>query len=51
MLNTDTIFTITAVVVPLVEMLGIIKVVHAVMNSSPSQSAIAWGTRQPFILI
>ena len=43
MMNTDMIFTIIAIVVPLVELLGIIAAVHAVMNARTSQSAIAWG--------
>mgnify|MGYP000128508109 CR=1 FL=1 len=43
MLNADTIFTMTAIVVLLVELLGIIAAVHAVMNARTSQGAIAWG--------
>jgi cardiolipin synthase len=42
MLNTDIIYPIIAVVVPLVELLGIITAVHAVMNARTSQGAIAW---------
>lgn len=40
MLNADMIFTIIAIVVPLLEFLGIIAAVHAVMNARTSQSAI-----------
>lgn len=36
------IYTIIAIVVPLVELLGIIAAVHAVMNARTSQGAIAW---------
>ena len=43
MLNADAVFTIIAIVVPLVELLGIIAAVHAVMNARTSQGAIAWG--------
>lgn len=43
MLNADVVLTIVAVVVPLVELLGIIAAVHAVMNARTSQGAIAWG--------
>jgi cardiolipin synthase A/B len=43
MLNADTFFTIIAIVVPLVELLGIIAAVHAIMNARTSQGAIAWG--------
>ena len=43
MLNADTFFTIMTVVVPLVEILGIIAAIHAVMNARTSQGAIAWG--------
>ena len=42
MLNGDTVFTIIAIVVPLVEILGIIAAVHAIMNVRTSQVAIAW---------
>jgi cardiolipin synthase len=42
MLNADTLFTIIAIVVPLVEILGIIAAFHAVMNTRTSQGAIAW---------
>jgi cardiolipin synthase len=43
MLNTDAFFTIIAIVVPLVELFGIIAAVHAIMNAKTSQGAIAWG--------
>jgi cardiolipin synthase len=43
MLNTDAFFTVIAIVVPLVELLGIIAAVHAIMNARTSQGAIAWG--------
>ena len=43
MLNADTVFAIIAVGVFLVELLGIIAAVHAVMNARTSQAAIAWG--------
>jgi len=36
------IYTIIAIVVPLVELLGILTAVHAVMNPRTSQGAIAW---------
>lgn len=41
-MNTDIIYPIIAVVVPLVELLGIMAAVHAVMNARTSQGAIAW---------
>jgi cardiolipin synthase len=43
MLNSDMFFTIITVVFPLVEFLGIIAAIHAVMNARTSQGAIAWG--------
>ena len=43
MLNSDTVFLIVAIVVPLVELCGILAAVHAVMNARTSQGAIAWG--------
>lgn len=43
MVNADVFFMIIAIVVPLVELLGIIAAVHAVMNARTSQGAIAWG--------
>jgi cardiolipin synthase len=43
MLNSDTVFFIVAILVPLVELLGILAAVHAVMNARTSQGAIAWG--------
>lgn len=43
MLITDELLTIIAIVVPLVELLGIITAVHAIMNARASQVAIAWG--------
>ncbi|MEJ2658014.1 MAG: cardiolipin synthase [Desulfobacterales bacterium] len=43
MINSDTVFMIVAIVVPLVELLGILAAVHAVMNARTSQGAIAWG--------
>ena len=43
MLNTDAFFTVITIVVPLVEILGIIAAVHAIMNARTSQGAIAWG--------
>lgn len=42
MLNSDFIVLIVAIVVPLVEILGIIAAVHAIMNVRTSQGAIAW---------
>jgi cardiolipin synthase A/B len=42
MVNTDLVYTIIAVVIPLVEVLGILAAVHAVMNARTSQGAIAW---------
>jgi len=42
MFNTDLIYAIIAIVVPLVELLGILAAVHAVMNARTSQGAIAW---------
>ena len=42
MLNTEIIYPIIAVVFPLVELLGIMAAVHAVMNARTSQGAIAW---------
>ena len=43
MLNSDTVFFIVAILVPLVELLGILAAVHAVMNARTAQGAIAWG--------
>jgi cardiolipin synthase len=43
MLNSDAIFMIFAIVVPMVELLGIIAAIHAVMNARTSQGSIAWG--------
>jgi cardiolipin synthase A/B len=43
MLNSDAVFMIIAIVVPMVELLGIIAAFHAVMHARTSQSAIAWG--------
>ncbi len=40
--NTDLIYTIIAVVLPLVELLGILAAIHAILNARTSQSAIAW---------
>ena len=42
MINADVIYGIIAIVVPLVELLGILTAVHAVMNARTSQGAIAW---------
>jgi cardiolipin synthase len=42
MVNPDIIYTILAVAIPLVEILGITTAVHAVMNARTSQGAIAW---------
>jgi len=42
MLNTDLIYGILAIVIPLVELLGFLTAVHAVMNARTSQGAIAW---------
>ena len=36
------IYTVIAIVVPLVELLGITAAIHAVMNARTSQGAIAW---------
>ena len=43
MLNTEGFFTFIAIVVPLVELFGIIAAVHAIMNARTSRGAIAWG--------
>jgi len=43
MLNSDAVFMFFAIVVPMVELLGIIAAIHAVMNARTSQGAIAWG--------
>jgi cardiolipin synthase len=43
MVNADTFFMMIAIVVPLVEILGIFAAVHAIMNTRTSQGAIAWG--------
>jgi len=42
MADTDLIYTILAIVIPIGELLGIIAAVHAVMNARTSQGAIAW---------
>ena len=42
MANTDLIYTLIAIVVPLVELLGIMAAVHAIMNARTSQGAVAW---------
>lgn len=42
MADTNLIYTIIAIVVPLVELLGIAAAVHAVMHARTSQGAIAW---------
>jgi cardiolipin synthase len=42
MANTDLIYTLIAIVVPLVELLGILAAVHAIMNARTSQGAVAW---------
>ncbi len=42
MANTDLIYTLIAIMVPLVELLGILAAVNAVMNARTSQGAIAW---------
>jgi len=42
MLNPDLVYGIIAIVIPLVELLGILAAVHAVMNARTSQGAIAW---------
>lgn len=42
MLNSDVILSMMAVIVPLVEILGVIAAVHAIMNVRTSQGAIAW---------
>ncbi len=42
MVDTDVLYTAIAVVIPLVELLGILTAVHAVMNARTSQGAIAW---------
>jgi cardiolipin synthase len=42
MVDTDLIYTIIVIVVPLGELLGIFAAVHAVMNARTSQGAIAW---------
>lgn len=42
MIGTDAVYGILAVVVPLVELVGILAAVHAVMNTRTSQGAIAW---------
>jgi hypothetical protein len=40
MLNTDTIYTITAVILPLMELFGIIAAVHVVMNARPPEAPL-----------
>ena len=40
--SSDIFYIIIAIVVPLVELLGILAAVHAVMNARTSQGAIAW---------
>jgi cardiolipin synthase len=42
MVETEVIYTIIAIVIPLVELLGILAAVHAIMNARTSQGAIAW---------
>ena len=42
MVETDLIYTTLAIVIPLVELLGILAAVHAIMNARTSQGAIAW---------
>ena len=42
MIEADVIYAVIAIVVPLVELLGILAAVHAVMNARTSQGAIAW---------
>ncbi|MGD8649132.1 MAG: cardiolipin synthase, partial [Desulfobacterales bacterium] len=42
MTNTDLIYTLIAILIPLVELLGILAAVHAIMNARTSQGAIAW---------
>ena len=42
MVDSDLIYGIIAIVVPLVELFGILAAVHAVMNARTSQGAIAW---------
>ncbi len=42
-MNSESIITIIAIAVTLVEILGILTAVHAVMNTRTSQGAIAWG--------
>jgi cardiolipin synthase len=47
-------FTTIAIVLPLIEILGIIAAVHAVMNSRTSQGAVAWAialVTLPFITL
>jgi len=41
-LNADVIYGMIAVVVPLIELAGILAAVHAVMNARTSQGAVAW---------
>ena len=38
----DTVLTIAAIALPLIELLGILAAVHAVMNARTSQGAAAW---------
>ena len=42
MVDTDLIYTIIAILIPIGELFGIIAAVHAVMNARTSQGAIAW---------
>lgn len=42
MVDTDLIYGILAIFIPLVELLGILAAIHAVMNARTSQGAIAW---------
>ena len=38
----DTVLTVLAVALPLIELLGILAAVHAVMHARTSQGAAAW---------
>jgi cardiolipin synthase len=42
MIDTDALYTMIAVIIALVELLGILTAIHAVMNARTSQGAIAW---------
>jgi cardiolipin synthase len=42
LIDADVIYGIITIVISLVELLGILAAIHAVMNARTSQGAIAW---------